>query len=219
MDIDGLGNALVDQLVDRGLVPDVADIYKLTEGDLVKLKRMGNKSSQNLIEEIRKSKERPLDRLIFALGIRFVGERTASLLADHYGSMDALKDASQEELEAVFEVGPKVAASIHHFFREPRNRQLIERLRKEGLRFEQEKRVQRKKTLEGKTFVLTGTLEHYARDEAKQKIEQAGGRVTTSVSKKTDYVVAGADPGSKIDKARELGVRVIGEAELAALLS
>jgi DNA ligase (NAD+) len=219
MDIDGLGNALVDQLVDRGLVPDVADIYKLTEGDLVKLKRMGNKSSQNLIEEIRKSKERPLDRLIFALGIRFVGERTASLLADHYGSMDALKDASQEELEAVFEVGPKVAASIHHFFREPRNRQLIERLRKEGLRFEQEKRVQRKKTLEGKTFVLTGTLEHYARDEAKQKIEQAGGRVTGSVSKKTDYVVAGADPGSKIDKARELGVRVIGEAELAALLS
>ncbi|HEY7680530.1 MAG TPA: NAD-dependent DNA ligase LigA [Terriglobia bacterium] len=219
MDIDGLGEVLVNQLVDGGLVRDVADIYRLSEENLVALERMGKKSAQNLLAEIEESRQRSLERLIFALGIRFVGERTASLLADHFSSLDTLKDASQEELEAVFEVGPKVAQSIQQFFREPRNRELIERLRKEGLVFAQKRRAEKKQTLAGKSFVLTGTLEHYTRDEAKQKIEQAGGRVAASVSKKTDYVVAGAEPGSKLDKARELGVPVIGEAELDALLS
>jgi len=218
MDIDGLGEALVDQLVDRGLVRSVADIYKLTEATLVELERMGEKSAQNLLSEIRESKANGLDRLIFALGIRFVGERTASLLVEHFGSLDTLAEASQEELEAVFEVGPKVAASIRNFFQEPRNRELIERLRKEGLRFTQEQKAARSSALAGKTFVLTGTLERWSRDEAKRRIEQAGGHVTGSVSKKTDYVVAGSDPGSKLEKAKALGVPVISEKELEAML-
>jgi DNA ligase (NAD+) len=218
MDIDGLGEALVDQLVDSGLVRDVADIYKLNEEKLVALERMGEKSARNLLREIEQSRSRSLERLIFALGIRMVGERTAALLADYFGSLDKLEAASQEELEVVFEVGPAVASSIHSFFREPRNRQLIERLRKEGLRLEQAKKAVRK-ILAGKVFVLTGTLEHYTREEAKRCIEEAGGRVTGSVSKNTDYVVAGAEPGSKLDKARELGVAVVDEKQMEALWS
>jgi DNA ligase (NAD+) len=170
------------------------------------------------LNNIRESKTRSLDRLIFALGVRMVGERTAGILADHFGSLDALAAASREELEEVFEVGPKVASSIYNYFREPRNMQLIESLRKEGLRFEQEKKERRGTALAGKSFVLTGTLERWSRDEAKRKIEQAGGRVSGSVSKKTDYVVAGSDPGSKLDKAKELGVPVIGEQELEGML-
>ncbi|OFV94977.1 MAG: DNA ligase (NAD(+)) LigA [Acidobacteria bacterium RIFCSPLOWO2_02_FULL_61_28] len=218
MNIDGLGEVLVNQLVDTGLVGSLSDIYTLTETTLVQLERMGEKSAQNLLTEIRESKGNGLDRLIFALGIRFVGERTASLLAEHFGSLDKLAEASPEELEAVFEVGPKVAASIHSFFREPRNGKLLEALRKEGLRFTQERKAGRTTALAGKTFVLTGTLDHWSRDEAKRRIEQAGGHVTGSVSKKTDYVVAGSDPGSKLDKAKALGVAVIGEKELEAML-
>jgi DNA ligase (NAD+) len=219
MDIDGLGEVLVDQLVDKGLVRSVADIYnELTMPTLVELERMGEKSAQNLLAEISESKSRSLERLIFALGIRFVGERTATLLADAFGTLDDLAKASLEELEAVFEVGPKVAASIHNYFREPRNRALLESLRKHGLRFTQEREAARGAALAGKTFVLTGTLERWSRDEAKRRIEQLGGRVTASVSKKTDYVVAGRDPGSKLEKAKELGVPVIGEQELEALL-
>ena len=218
MNIDGLGEALVDQLVDGKLVRDLADIYVLTEDQLVALERMGKKSAQNLLAEIDQSRTNSLARLVFALGIRFVGERTAALLADHFGSLDKLAEASPEELEAVFEVGPKVASSIHSFFREPRNRKLIERLRQEKLCFEQELKAKSETKLAGKIFVLTGTLEQMTRDEAKQRIEQAGGRVTGSVSKKTDYVVAGADAGSKLDKARELGVPVINEMQLQALL-
>jgi DNA ligase (NAD+) len=218
MDVDGLGEVLVEQLVARGLVKDLADIYRLNEESLVALERMGKKSAQNLIEEIDRSRQSSLERLVFALGIRFVGERTAALLADHFGSLDKIAAASVEELEAVFEVGPKVAASIYEFFREPRNQKLLERLRKEHLRFEQERTRPKENRLAGKSFVLTGTLGKWSRDEAKAKIEQNGGRVTGSVSRKTDYVVAGADPGSKLDKARELGVPVIGEEELQALL-
>jgi len=219
MDVDGLGEALVDQLVDGGLVRSVADIYKLTEEDLVKLERMGSKSAQNLLSEIDQSRKTNLARLIFALGIRFVGERTASILADHFESMDQLGEANPEELESVFEVGPKVAASIHTFFREPRNRELLDRLRAEGLRLTQEKKTTKDTSLAGKTFVLTGTLEGYTREQAKEKIERAGGHVTGSVSKKTDYVVAGSEPGSKVEKARTLGVKVIDETELESLLS
>ncbi len=218
MDIDGLGEALVDQLVDGGLVRSLADVYDLTEEKLVALERMGSKSAQNLLGEIDASRKRTFDRLIFGLGIRFVGERTASILADHFGSMDQLAAAEPEGLEEVFEVGPKVAASIHSFFREPRNNKLIERLRRAGLVFTQEKKVAKSTPLAGKTFVLTGTLEKYSRDEAKRKIEEAGGHVTGSVSKKTDYVVAGSDPGSKLEKATALGVKVIDEKELERLL-
>ncbi len=217
MNIDGMGDALVTQLADRGLIKNVADIYSLTKNDLLGLERMGEKSAQNVLDEIEKSKKLPLERLILGLGIRFVGERTAQFLAEHFGSMDDLMKAGQEELEEVNEVGPRIAESIREFFEEPRNRDLVERLRSAGLTFRGKKR-QRGTQLAGKTFVLTGTLAKYSRDEAKKLIEDAGGRVSGSVSKKTDYVVAGSDAGSKLDKAKELGVPVIEEGEMEKLL-
>jgi DNA ligase (NAD+) len=218
MNIEGMGDALVAQLTDRKLVKNVADIYKLTKEDLLSLERMGDKSAQNVLEEIEASKKLPLERVIYGLGIRMVGERTAQFLAEHFGSMDALMNASEEELQEVNEVGPRIAQSIVEFFQEPKNRELIEQLRKAGLVFTGKKR-QRGTALAGKTFVLTGTLAHFTRDEAKKMIEDAGGRVSGSVSKKTDFVVAGDDAGSKLDKAKELGVQVIGEKEMQDLLS
>ncbi len=218
MNIEGMGDALVAQLTERGLVKNVADIYKLTKDDLLSLERMGDKSAQNILDEIEASKKLPLERVIFGLGIRFVGERTAQFLAEHFGSMDALMTASQEELEDVNEVGPRIAESIHEFFAEPRNRELVKRLREAGLMFAGKKR-ERGTKLAGKTFVLTGTLTKYTRDQAKKMIEDAGGRVSGSVSKKTDYVVAGSDAGSKLDKAKELGVSVIEEKEMEKLLA
>jgi DNA ligase (NAD+) len=218
MNIDGLGEALVDQLVDKGLVRDVADLYALTHEQVANLERMGDKSAGNLREEIDNSKKASLARLIFALGIRFVGERTGQLLADHFASLDKLAKASEEELLEVEEVGPRVAESILEFFREPRNLKVIEKLRKASLQFESANVHKPEGNLAGKQFVLTGTLPRYSRDEAKKMIEEAGGRVTGSVSKKTDYVVVGADPGSKLDKARSLGVKTIEEGELLKLL-
>lgn len=217
MNIEGMGDALVNQLVESGLVKDVADIYKLTEADLLKLERMGKKSADNILREIENSKTLPLERVIYGLGIRFVGERTAQFLAEHFGSIDALMNASEEELQEVNEIGPSVSASIREFFDEPKNVQLVKRLEAAGLRFTGEKK-QRATTLAGKTFVLTGTLERHTREEAKKLIEDAGGKVAGSVSKKTGYVVAGAEAGSKLDKARELGVPVIGEREMEELL-
>jgi len=170
-----------------------------------------------LLREIEASKKLPLERVILGLGIRFVGERTAELLAEHFGSMDAFINASFDELQQVTEVGPRVGEAITEFFSEPRNRELVERLRKAGLRFEGEKK-QRGTKLAEKTFVLTGTLPNLSRDEAKKMIEDAGGKVSGSVSKKTDYVVAGSDPGSKLDKARELKVPVVDEDGLLKLL-
>ena len=216
MDIDGMGDALVNQLTDRGLVKNVADIYKLSKADLLSLERMGDKSAQNVLDEIEASKKLPLERVIFGLGIRFVGERTAQFLAEHFGSMDDLVKASQEELQEVDEVGPRIAESIVEFFQEAKNRELVRQLRDAGLTLSGKKR-ERGTKLAGKTFVLTGTLTHYSRDEAKKLIEDAGGRVSGSVSKKTDYVVAGEDAGSKLDKAKELGIKVIGEAEMKEL--
>jgi DNA ligase (NAD+) len=218
MNIDGLGEALVDQLVDTGLVRDVADLYGLTQEQVANLERMGDKSASNLREEIEDSKKASLARLIFALGIRFVGERTGQLLADHFASLDKLGKASEAELLEVEEVGPRVAESILEFFREPQNREVIKKLRKAGLQFEQAKARKPEGNLAGKQFVLTGTLPRYSRDEAKRMIEEAGGRVTGSVSKKTDYVVVGGDPGSKLEKARSLGVKTIEEGELLQLL-
>ena len=217
MNIEGMGDALVNQLVDAGLVKSVADIYDLTEEQIVTLERMGKKSAENILSEIENSKKLPLERVIYGLGIRMVGERTAQFLAEHFGSMEALMKASEEELQAVNEIGPRVSQSIREFFDEPKNVALVERLRKAGLTFSGEKK-QRGTALTGKTFVLTGTLERYTRDEAKKLIEDAGGKVSGSVSKKTDYVVAGEEAGSKLDKAKELGVAVIGEKEMEGLV-
>ncbi len=217
MNIDGMGDALVNQLTERKMVKDVADIYKLTKADLLKLERMGDKSAQNVLNEIERSKKLPLERMIYGLGIRFVGERTAQFLAEHFGEMDDLVMASEEELQQVEEVGPRIAKSIVEFFAEPKNRELVDELRAAGLTFRGKKK-ERGTKLAGKTFVLTGTLANYSRDEAKKMIEDAGGKVTGSVSKKTDYVVAGADAGSKLDKAKELGVKVVDEKEMEGLL-
>jgi DNA ligase (NAD+) len=216
MNIDGMGDALVTQLTDRGLVKNVADIYKLTKNDLLSLERMGEKSAQNILDEIENSKKLPLERVIYGLGIRMVGERTAQFLAEHFGSMEGLESAGVEELQDVNEVGPRIAESIVEFFSIAANRKLVERLREAGLALTGKKK-QRGTKLAGKTFVLTGTLAHFTRDEAKKMIEDAGGKVTGSVSKKTDYVVAGADAGSKLDKAKELGVKVIEEREMEKL--
>src|SRR5216684_2598737 len=218
MNIDGMGDALVNQLTERGLVKDVADIYKLTKKDLLGLERFADKSAQNIVDEIENSKKLPLERVFYGLGMRFVGERTAQFLAEHFGSMEALERASQEQLQDVNEVGPRIAASIVEFFNLPANRKLVERLRAAGLTLSGQKK-ERGTKLAGKTFVLTGTLAKYTRDEAKKRIEDAGGKVTGSVSKKTDYVVAGTDAGSKLDKANQLGVKVIDEAELEKLAS
>lgn len=219
MDIDGLGDKNVDQLVDKGLVKDVADLYKLDLETLASLERMGEKSSQNLLDQIEASSETSLARLIFAIGIRFVGERTAQILAQHFGSLDKLAEASQDELTKIHEVGPKVAESICQFFREPQNRTLLKKLREAGLRFEEQKAAPKDTRLAGKTFVITGALANYSRDQATERIENLGGKVVSSVSRKTDYVIVGAEPGSKLDKARSLGVRTLDESEFAKLLA
>jgi DNA ligase (NAD+) len=217
MNIDGMGEALVNQLIEKDLVKNVADIYDLTKEKLVALDRFADKSAQNIIDEIKNSKKLPLERVIYGLGIRMVGERTAQFLAEHFGSMEALEHASVEELQDVNEVGPRIAESIVEFFSISANRKLVERLREAGLTLKGQKK-ERGTKLAGKTFVLTGTLAHFTRDEAKKMIEDAGGKVTGSVSKKTDYVVAGADAGSKLDKAKEMGVAVIDEKEMEKLV-
>src|SRR5262249_3720128 len=217
MNIDGMGDALVNQLTDRGMVKDVADIYKLTKSQLLSLERMGDRSAENVLREIDNSKKLPLERVIYGLGIRFVGERTAQFLAEHFGSIDDLMNAGEEELKEVGEVGPAIAKSIVQFFAEPRNRELVRELRAAGLKMSGEKK-QRGTKLAGKTFVLTGELENYSREQARKMIEEAGGKVTGSVSKKTDYVIAGPGAGSKLDKAKELGISVINEDQLKDLI-
>jgi len=220
MDIDGLGPAVVTQLVEAGLVKDVSDLYSLTLEQLLKLERFADKSAENLVRAIADSKENPLHRLIFALGIRHVGERAARLLADHFGDLRRLMDARFEELTSVSEIGPKIAESVVNFMREPQNRSLIERLIAQGVNVVAEAATTAGfgGPLAGKTFVLTGTLATLKRDAAKELIEKAGGKVASSVSKKTDYVVVGDDPGSKYEKAVKLGVAVIGEDDLLDLV-
>jgi DNA ligase (NAD+) len=219
MNIDGLGDKIVDQLVDKGLVKDVADLYALKEGDVAALERMAEKSAQNLLEEIEGSKKNSLARLIYALGIFSVGERTGQLLAEHFSSLEELAVAKEEQLEAVHEVGPKVAASIVEFFSEPANRQLIKRLNKAGVHPTAEKREVKSQKLAGKSFVFTGGLANRSREEAGELVQQHGGKVSGSVSKKTDYVVVGTDAGSKYDKAKELGVTILTESEFEKLLA
>jgi DNA ligase (NAD+) len=215
MDIDGLGIKLVEQLVDSGLVKDPADLYDLTLEDLAGLERMAEKSAQNLLDAIEASKDRPLDHVLLALGIRNVGAHVADLLASHYGEVDAIMSASAEELEQIPEVGPVVAESVVEFFRDPANRKIIERLKAAGVKALAEGAAPKPKgdKLAGKTFVFTGTLEQMTRDEAEEKVRRLGGRAASSVSKKTDYVVAGPGAGSKLAKAESLGVAVINEEE------
>lgn len=218
MNIEGLGDALVDQLIDKGLIRAVPDLYSLRYEDLVDLERMGPKSSRNLLAEIENSKKRGLGALVFALGIRHVGERLARTLAEHYGTLDALAGASADDLVQVEDIGPKVAESIVFFFRQPENSALIRRLKEAGLDPRSEAAKAGPRPLRGKTFVLTGTLANFERDRAKELIERRGGKVASSVSSKTDYLVVGASPGSKLAKARELGVTTLNENEFLRLV-
>jgi DNA ligase (NAD+) len=218
MNIEGLGEAVVTQLMDRGLVRNLADIYRLDESALLSLERIGEKTAQSLLQEIARSRQAPLDRVLLGLGIRFVGERTAQFLAEAFGTMDRVMAATTEELERVPEIGPRISAAIREFFEVPANRELVEELRHAGLNFTAAK-TRASSKLAGLTFVLTGTLPSLTREEAKQRIEREGGKVAGSVSKKTSYVVAGEEAGSKLDKARQLGVAILDEAKLLELLA
>lgn len=218
MNIDGLGEKIVDQFVSTGMVKDFADLYHLDAGKLASLERMAEKSADNLLREIAASKSNELARLVYALGIRFVGERTAQLLAEHFGSMGAIANANEQALTEVGEVGPKVAASIVEFFEEPANREVVKRLRAAGIDPQHARREAVSNRLAGQTFVFTGTLARRSREEAGELVGRHGGKVVSSVSKNTDFVVVGADPGSKYDKAKSLGVRVLNEDEFDALL-
>jgi DNA ligase (NAD+) len=219
VEVEGLGDKLVDQLVDSGIIRTLPDLYRLGLTSLAALDRMADKSAQNIVDALQKSKQTTLPRFLFGLGIRHVGEATAKALAKHFGSLDAIMDAPVEGLLEVADVGPVVAQSIHTFFEQPHNREVVAQLRACGLHWEEGAPAERVPTpLSGKTLVITGTLPSLSRDQAKDLIEAAGGKVAGSVSKKTDYLVAGAEAGSKLDKARELGVAVLDEITLKELL-
>lgn len=221
MDIEGFGEMLVKQLVESGLVRDPADLYLLTEEQLTALERVGAKTAQNLLEGLENSKSRPLARLLVALGIRHVGRHVAEVLAEEFGSLEAIAESDVERLADTHEIGPEIAQRVHEFFAEPENQKLIERFRQAGLSPRAQASSQagpRSNHLEGMVFVLTGALSRMTRDEAKERIKAAGGRVTGSVSKKTNYLVVGADPGSKLAKAEKLGVEVLDEQALLAKL-
>jgi DNA ligase (NAD+) len=220
LDIEGLGEKLVDQMVDAGVIRTLPDLYRLGLANLVALERMGEKSAQNVLAALEKSKSTTLPRFLYGLGIRHVGESTARDLARHFGKLDAIMDAGVEQLLEVPDVGPIVAESIHAFFQQAHNREVIEQLRACGVHWEESEPVaQAPKPLSGKTVVLTGTLPTLSREEAKEMLEAAGAKVAGSVSKKTDYVVAGAEAGSKLEKAQSLGVTVLDEEGLRQLLA
>ena len=218
MDIDGLGEALVEQLVDTGLVTNVADLYQLKLDQLIALERMGKKSAEKLLANIDRSKHQPLPRILNALGIPFVGERTGQFLAEAFGDLDKIAAADEVHLQQAEEVGPKIAQSILRFFAQQRNRELVERLRQAGFNFTYAVKKREGGKFAGLTYVLTGTLPNLTREDAKERIETEGGKVSGSVSKKTSYVVAGEEAGSKLDKAVELGIRVIDEAAFLVML-
>ncbi len=218
MNIEGLGEALVDQLLASGLVKKIPDLYRLRYEDLIQLERMGPKSARNLLDNIEESKSRELWRLIFALGIRHVGEKMAQTLARRYKDLDRLAAASEDDLMQIEGIGPEVAKGIVFFFAQPENRKLLKELKEAGLKFKETEKESSPRPLEGLTFVLTGALSSMTRDEAKERIEQLGGNVSSSVTSKTDYLVVGEEPGSKLAKARELGVKIINEKEFLSLL-
>jgi DNA ligase (NAD+) len=219
MDIEGLGWVLIDTLVDSGMVKNVADIYKLTVEDIASLERRAEKSARKLIDQIEASKTHGLQRLLYGIDIRHVGERYAKILAKHFRSIDKLAAASVEELDDIPEIGLAVAESVHEWFRNPKHIDLIERLRAAGVQLEVEGAANfvSDERFQGKTFVLTGKLENYTRDEAAKLIEDRGGRVSSSVSKKTDFVVAGEDAGSKLAKAESLGITVLDEGRISEM--
>ena len=212
MNIEGLGESLIARLIASGLVTTYADVYRLTAEGLEGVERMGKKSAANLIAQIERSKRREFWRVIYGLGIRHVGERGAQALAGAFGSLDALRDASKEQLQVVPDVGPVVAAAVHDYFAQEPNRTLLEELKRAGLTLDAPlTTASAPGPLSGKTFVLTGTLETMSREAATEAIQARGGKVSGSVSKKTDHVVAGADPGSKLAKAEALGISVLDE--------
>ena len=221
MDIEGLGDKLVEQLVGDRLVTRYGDLYRLTFDQLVELERMGKKSADNLLGQIEASKSRGLARLLNALSIRHVGNRVAAVLAEHFGSIDALEAASIEELSDVMEIGPVIAKSVYDFLHSDFGRHTIDDLKQQGVDMTAPKKAKAPASgaLAGKTLVVTGTLEKYKRDEIEELIAQHGGRAASSVSKKTDYVVAGKEAGSKLDKAEQLGIKVISEAEFDELVA
>ena len=220
VEVDGLGDKLVEQLVDANIIRTLPDLYKLGLTALANLDRMADKSAMNLLDSLEKSKQTTLPRFVFGLGIRHVGEATAKELARHFGKLDAIMDATEEQLLLVNDVGPIVAKSLRTFFDQPHNREVVEQLRACGVTWQEgEPAPVAAQPLSGKTFVITGTLPTLSRDQAKDMLEAAGAKVAGSVSKKTDYLLAGADAGSKLDKARELGVAVIDEAGLMPMLS
>ena len=218
MNIEGLGDSLVDQLLAKNMIKNIPDLYSLKYKDLVNLERMGPKSSQNLLDEIDKSKQRNVDRLIFALGIRHVGERTAQTLASHFKGLDNLVRAAYEDLIQVEDVGPKVAESIVFFFKQPENADLMNKLKEAGLNFTSKEEKGAEKPLAGLTFVLTGKLTTLTREEAAETIEKKGGKVSSSVSSKTNYVVVGESPGSKLNRAQSLDIPAIDEKEFLKLM-
>lgn len=218
MDIDGLGVKLIDQLVDKGLVKDIADIYYIKKEELIELERMAEKSAQNIIDAVEKSKTKPLSKFLFALGIRHVGETTAEDLSHHFQKLDDFYHLSEEDFMGVEGIGPEVASSVYQFFRDKKNRESIERLKKAGVKVIEPKGKEKGKLL-GKTFVFTGTLKAFGRDEARNLVESLGGQTASSVSKKVDYVVVGEDPGSKFSKAKELEIKTLTEEEFKNLIS
>jgi DNA ligase (NAD+) len=217
MDIEGLGEKMVDQLVEKGLIRDYGDLYYLSKDTVISLERLAEKSTNNLIQALENSKRTQLNRFIYALGIRHVGEHLSNLLSGHFGSLKALMEVSEDELTAIREVGPQVAHSIRTFFDNPRNKEVVEKILEAGVEIE-EKKPSENRPLASKTFVLTGRLEGMTRVQAKERIEALGGRTTSQISSKVDFLVAGEDPGSKLDKARELKVSVLTEKKFMQML-
>jgi DNA ligase (NAD+) len=220
MDIEGLGDALIDLFVDKGFILHLSDIYKLKNKrqELIKIDRLGEKSIDNLLEAIEKSKSQPFSKVLFALGIRYVGSGAAQKITDNFNSIDDIISASEEEITAIHEIGPSISKSIRQFFSDKKNIKLIEELRKSGLTFKSEKKEIVQSAITGKTFVLTGTLSSLSRDEAGARIIALGGKVTSSVSKNTDFVVTGEKAGSKLTKAESIGIQILDESAFLKIL-